>query len=177
MQLFLQLHCADLPTEHQKLFDGLLQLFVCTTQTDADCNSYEPFAHGNLVRVIPPNGNSTQISKPAWDTYSPVGICGWQACDDHPSAQELEDRYGEEISRDLEDQIMELCVSGEKLLGWPSWDQNVAYPACPVCQSKMQFIFQMPSDHILPFMFGDGGTGWITQCPAHPEQMTFSWDS
>ena len=36
-------------------------------------------------------------------------------------------------------------------------------------------IFQLDSEDHVPFMFGDVGTGHITQCPEHLEVVAFGW--
>ncbi|WP_256381131.1 hypothetical protein [Myxosarcina sp. GI1] len=37
------------------------------------------------------------------------------------------------------------------------------------------FIFEFASDDNVPFLWGDGGTGYIVQCPEHKEQVAFFW--
>jgi hypothetical protein len=39
----------------------------------------------------------------------------------------------------------------------------------------MARVFQVDSDHNVPFMFGDAGCGHITQCPAHKDVVAFGW--
>jgi hypothetical protein len=39
----------------------------------------------------------------------------------------------------------------------------------------MQFVFQIASEDNIPYMFGDVGTGHITQCPEHKNQLAFGW--
>lgn len=64
---------------------------------------------------------------------------------------------------------------GDKLGGWPAWIQNVEYPNCPRCRQRMVHVFQVDSEHNIPFMFGDAGCGHVTQCPQHREIVAFSW--
>jgi uncharacterized protein YwqG len=64
---------------------------------------------------------------------------------------------------------------GDKLGGWPFWVQEVSYPACTQCATPMTLVFQLASEDNLPFMWGDGGTAHITQCPYHQAQLTFDW--
>jgi uncharacterized protein YwqG len=70
---------------------------------------------------------------------------------------------------------LSVAEPGDKLGGWPYWIQGVEYPACPVCQAEMHMVFQLDSNDNLDFMFGDVGTGHITQCPVHKSVVTFSW--
>ena len=67
------------------------------------------------------------------------------------------------------------AAPGDKLAGWPAWIQGVEYPSCPKCEQQMRLVFQLDSDDHLPFMFGDVGTGHITQCPEHLEVVAFGW--
>ena len=39
----------------------------------------------------------------------------------------------------------------------------------------MRYIFQVDSNHQIPFRFGDLGIGHITQCENHKEELTFAW--
>ena len=39
----------------------------------------------------------------------------------------------------------------------------------------MKFVLQIDSKHNLPIMFGDVGTGYVTQCPDDPEVLAFAW--
>jgi hypothetical protein len=64
---------------------------------------------------------------------------------------------------------------GDKLASWPAWIQNVEYPNCPRCARRMAHLFQVDSEHNVPFMFGDAGCGHITQCPEHKEVVAFGW--
>jgi hypothetical protein len=67
------------------------------------------------------------------------------------------------------------CAGGDKLGGWPCWVQGAEYPNCPICGMRMRFIFQLDSRDNLPYDFGDCGTGHITQCPTHKDQLAFGW--
>jgi hypothetical protein len=39
----------------------------------------------------------------------------------------------------------------------------------------MRHVFQLDSEDHLPFLFGDAGTGHLTQCPQHHEVVAFGW--
>ena len=67
------------------------------------------------------------------------------------------------------------AAPGDKLAGWPHWIQGAEYPVCPQCSQRMGLVFQLDSNDHLPFMFGDMGTGHITQCPAHKDIVAFGW--
>jgi hypothetical protein len=62
-------------------------------------------------------------------------------------------------------------------MGWPCWHQNVDYVKCPTCGGAMHPIVQIDSERNLPYMFGDGGVAWVSQCPTHRNVLSFhcSW--
>jgi uncharacterized protein YwqG len=82
-----------------------------------------------------------------------------------------------ELEEDEEEALMERDFPrhGEKLLGWPAWVQGVEYPKCRICGREMALVFQVDSEHNLPYMFGDAGVGHVTQCPEHHAELAFGW--
>ncbi|MCU0533873.1 MAG: YwqG family protein [Hydrococcus sp. Prado102] len=38
-----------------------------------------------------------------------------------------------------------------------------------------QLVFQIESHENVPYMWGDGGVGYILQCPIHKEEVAFLW--
>jgi hypothetical protein len=65
--------------------------------------------------------------------------------------------------------------AGEKLGGWPAWIQGVECPTCRRCGSTMQYVLQIDSQRNIPILFGDVGTGHVSQCPNDPEELAFAW--
>lgn len=194
MPLFLQLNLASLPGALTSTFGtGLLQLFYCTHCDDA----WAHFAHSSLVRIVQPSGASASLVPPA-GSFSAKTITGWQAFDDFPNPQDHR-QLGLDYSYDfgtplriivtcpelglavevIDDDYLAESISnaspGDKLAGWPQWIQAAEYPACPRCQQQMDPVFQLDSEDHLPFMFGDVGTGHITQCSEHKEIVAFGW--
>jgi uncharacterized protein YwqG len=53
--------------------------------------------------------------------------------------------------------------------------QGVAYPNCPRCNTRMQFLFQIDSEQNIPYMFGDCGVCHLTICPTHRDVLAFGW--
>jgi uncharacterized protein YwqG len=123
-------------------------------------------------------------------------IEGWREVLDYPDPQEhgelgIEYEYHSRYTRtnvscralgidvrDLEGDAAEaisLAEAGDKLGGWPHWIQGIEYPSCPRCKHRMELVFQLDSEDNLPYMFGDVGIGHITQCPEHPDVLTFAW--
>ena len=69
-----------------------------------------------------------------------------------------------------------LLYEKDKLAGYPRWVQDPQYPNCPLCDRSMErLIFEFASDDNIPFLWGDGGTGYFLQCPKHKEQVAFLW--
>jgi uncharacterized protein YwqG len=201
LPLFLQLNLGDLPKElGKRLGMGLLQLFYCT-RYDCQCSGgWEPFADDlSRVRVVQPNWPIlTTTSVAQRDSEFPAKrIVGWNRITDLPTPCE-HDQLGLNYTYDFDAGTLRLqcpelefdltnpmndcpaekiAVSelGDKLVGWPAWVQDVEYPNCPQCGCQMVHVFQVDSEHNIPFMFGDVGRGHITQCPEHKEIVAFGW--
>lgn len=201
MPLFLQLNLADLPIELAGRFgSGLLQLFYCT---DERCNCSEAFSSDQLVRLVQPIGAAQSLREGEYPSLPSTTIIGWSRLDDYPSYPEHEEMglfYDRGYFSDdpvmihcplagLEDATLPLdeneeapetydiaeAAEGDKLAGYPSWVQDEEYPYCPVCDRRMELVFQLDSNDHLPYMFGDVGRGHLTQCPEHKEVLTFAW--
>jgi hypothetical protein len=194
MPLFLQLNLAHLPGALTTTVGAsLLQLFYCTHCDDA----WAPFALTSLVRLVQPIGASASAVPPS-GSFAAKTIIDWQAFDDFPNPQDhpqlglnYEYDFGTplrttatcpELGLTIEviddDYLAEQICSaspGDKLAGWPLWIQGSEYPYCPRCRQQMRLVFQIDSENHLPFMFGDAGTGHITQCPEHTDIVAFGW--
>ena len=74
-------------------------------------------------------------------------------------------------------------LEGDKLAGYPRWEQGSEYPHCPVCDCEAsrrhrlmdRLIFEFASDDNIPYLWGDVGTGYFLQCSVHREQVVFLW--
>jgi len=188
MQFFLQLNSNENPNDLKSIFgDGLLQLFYCT-ENDGFCpksdDQYSAFSASHCVRLI----NIDYLHKEIFSAPSPqeefVVFClkefecklisGWKEEKDFPSQSECFDLgIDDDIYENIEESMM--VKSGEKLSGWPLWVQDLEYPSCPICNKRMEFIFQVDSEVNIKFMFGDVGCGQITQCTNHKEVLAFGW--
>jgi uncharacterized protein YwqG len=182
MQLFVQLNAADLPTtEAARLLGGFLQLFYCTSEDpvcESECEAFFPHSRSTLVRLQSPGSvRSDHQAMPLPGMFPPRRIVGWTAVADVPGGEELAD-LGSELS-DEESEALDLAGrvphAGEKLGGWPWWVQGVEYPNCRRCGATMELLFQIDSEHNLPYMFGDAGVGHITQCTTHRDEVAFGW--
>jgi uncharacterized protein YwqG len=200
LTLFLQLDLAEIPEELGQRFGlGLLQLFYCTREECQGSGGWEPFADDlSRVRIVHPSGPPQLPAISREDGQFPTKrIVSWSRFTDLPSPCEhdelgLKYKYDfdagtirlqcPELDFDVTHAINdcpaeEIALSklGDKLAGWPAWVQGVEYPHCPRCKSRMALVFQLDSEHNIPFMFGDVGCGHITQCPEHKEVVAFGW--
>jgi hypothetical protein len=180
MNLFLQLNCAELPEEAREYIDGLLQVFVCTYETfsDGKCQSYETFSNAALVRICQPTGPPAFSELPDPELYDEQHIVGWTRTSDLPDGHELKTLGVTLSDEQAEMQINGNCdfpIEGDKLLGWPAWQQNIESHECPVCHEAMRPIFQIDACRGVPSLFGDGGRGWIVQCPRHHDTVALHW--
>lgn len=182
MQLFLQLNSKDLPESVRGTFgEGFLQVFYCTNsekECEVDCEAFFPFSKSTLVRVV--NYTADIIlspeSSPVTDAFPEKQIVGWEAKEDYPNWEELQN-LGCTLSDEQSDLLCELGYPQpkDKLLGWPYWVQGVEYPDCPECGKPMKLVFQIDSEDNLPYMFGDVGCSHVTQCEQHPDRMAIAW--
>jgi hypothetical protein len=170
LQLALQLNAADLPKEPGELFAGILQVFFCTSES---CVPTEPFSSTTLVRLTRGSAAPARSAPPFAEAFIGRRIIGWQSHTDYPQYDEVE-LLGVHLADGPEyDGELLLPTLEDKLLGWPAWTQNVKYVKCPKCAGAMRVLVQIMSEHNVPFMFGDGGTAWVSQCPAHTDTLAF----
>lgn len=199
LELLLQLNLATLPDSmRERTGSGILQLFYCVQPNDCE-PGWEPFADVvSRCRII-----QEPDARPAAENYNqfpPKSITGWKATKDYPSPVE-HDQLGLLIDYHFHDvpfqpaeikcpelnlrfegmdrvNLLQSTVTsndGDKLGGWPNWVQGVEYPLCPECKSPMEFLFQIDSEFNVPYMFGDCGTGHVTQCRHHRHVVAFGW--
>jgi hypothetical protein len=167
LQLLLQLNAADLPDEARDLFVGMLQVFCCTERA---CTPTEPFSAATAVRLVALSGAAAYTSPPFAEAFLGRAITGWEQRVDYPAPEEVE-LLGIKVEQTPENEVF--ALGGDKLLGWPGWPQNVGYVKCPQCRGRMRTIVEIASEQAVPHMFGDGGSGWVSQCPTHRTVLAF----
>lgn len=177
MQLFVQLAADEVPPPARDRIGAgrLLQLFYCTDHDCEDmCEAYAPHAASTLVRIVPAHPGAPAPAVPE-GMYDARRIVGWREDDDYPDWEERR-ALGVDVGEIEPEELPGLDTRyGEKLLGWPLWVQAMEYPDCRICGRRMEMLFQMDSQQSLPWMFGDLGTGHVTQCPEHREELAFGW--
>jgi hypothetical protein len=156
----------------------VLQVFVCTYESTEGCQTCEAFSNAALVRICDPAGPPAFSDLPDPELYDEQHICGWTRVLDLPHGGELLTK-GITLSDEQQDMRigngLNFPIEGDKLLGWPAWQQNVESHACPICQEAMRPIFQIDSCRGVPALLGDGGRGWIVQRPKHRDTLAFHW--
>lgn len=184
LTLFLQLNPQDLPegSDLDLEPDKLIQLFYCTSQQphcEVECEAYFPFSKSVLARSLPLPSSTPAVPKPsAGRQFEEKLITDWVRYDDYPDWHEMQSGGAQLTEPEIE--ALENSESGipkaaDKLSGWPYWIQGVEYPSCPECGIQMQMIFQLDSDHHLPYMFGDSGIAHLHQCRLHKNILAFGW--
>jgi hypothetical protein len=182
LALFLQLNLATLPEDIRGEFGhGHLQMFYCVS--DSGCcvqgeNWHSPFAPHQLLRRIDSSRSEPAVLAPRFDRILPAStIVGWERIDDYPNSYEL-DELGVELDDEIRDELFERGLTAaqrDKLLGWPAWVQNANYPECRICGRALWLIFSLESHQNLWYAFGDSGSGQLTGCPDHPDELAFAW--
>lgn len=155
---------------------GLVQVFYCgpgadDPSCDAALQGWEAFAPAHVQRLVPHSteGRTSNLGAPLPSHH----VAGWLPVRDVPDYFELRAlgvRVGEPP-----DEVEAFPYPGDKLGGWPRWVQGIEYPTCPDCGTNMALVLQIESERTLPIMFGDIGTGYLTQCLHHPTVLGFGW--
>ena len=172
MRFFFQLNLEQVPNNIKGEFGkGILQFFYCV-----DCDDPQPFSESHLVRIIEPKGEAAEYEIPHFqDNWSkdflvknsngqfPARILvNWKEIIDYPDWNDAESTG--------------VTLDKDKLAGYPRWVQDPEYPNCPVCDRSMnKLIFEFASNDNIPYLWGDGGTGYFLQCREHKKQVTFLW--
>ena len=182
MHHMLQISSEDLPAEAKKVFgEGYLQVFFCI-DADYGCRvsetTYEPFSKGYVVRIINQEFGDLVPAKPmtVGKPFPELAIVGWRPQSDYPSWDDAKlNGIDQDYATAERVGAAGFPRDGDKLLGWPSWQQGADYPSCPECEAPMRYILQIDSEDNVPYMFGDVGTAHVTQCEEHKDVMTLTW--
>ena len=188
LTLFLQLNPEELPENNDLDLEPqkLIQLFYCINQNphcEVECEAYLPFSKSVVARTVELPANKPDKERTAAGSskqFPEKNIADWIRYDDYPDWQEMQ--AGDAQLNELEVEVLEAQESlnpkaADKLGGWPYWVQGVEYPVCPECRIQMQMIFQLDSNHHLPYMFGDSGIAHLHQCRLHKNILAFGWAS
>lgn len=184
LTLFLQLNPNNLPPDCDLDLepDKLIQLFYCTNQDphcELDCQAWQAFAKSELAHAVPLPATDVSLPATKLPRQFPVRLISeWVENEDYPDWHEMQ-MGAAGLNEQEVDQLEQLETAApkaaDKLGGWPYWVQGVEYPSCPECGIQMHMIFQLDSDHHLPYMFGDAGIGHLHQCRIHKSILAFEW--
>lgn len=186
LSLFLQLNPESLPEDNDLDLepDQLIQLFYCTNQhphCETECQAWQPFAKSVLARAVVLPTTSVTLPATKLTRQFPVRLFSdWVVHEDFPDWHEMQlgaAGLSEQEVEALEKLETAVPKAADKLGGWPYWVQSVEYPSCPACKIQMQMIFQLDSQHHLPYMFGDSGIAHLHQCRLHKNVLAFGWAS
>jgi hypothetical protein len=170
MDLLLQLNSGQVPDFGVRGFPGILQVFTCLQDDDFECNHWDAFSAGSLVRIIEHSEYLGICVSPVENPLFLFKLLDWRRIDDYPTRDELElaasVRIEEKPSGAID--LFSHTFSDDKLGGWACWEQDTGYPKCPNCLDPMEYILQLRGEPISGYIFGDGGVGHVFQCPLHP---------
>ncbi|MCO5169636.1 MAG: DUF1963 domain-containing protein [Planctomycetes bacterium] len=192
MPLAVQLARAELPAEAAIAFPPgaeHLQLFYCTSDACGVTDPASPGARNRLLRIL--DRGEPAPAPPGFSgvtRLAPQDVVGWERRLETPGTEDadLPDDLREARWR-LADRVangeatpeevpLAGPLAGQKLLGWPMWTQAPGWEACPRCGERMTFVFQVDANQgPLEMLFAADGTGHVSQCPAHPDVVVFTW--
>ncbi len=179
MQLFVQLNMEELPEQQG---EGLVQLFYCTTSQKQKC--YDEV----VCRRIKVDGPSAEIKPAIEELFAEVLIVSWIAINQYSGWPEYEELGIEaainQVYDGTVDNEVELLMEnhevaetmGDKLFGWPRWQQDQDYPIDKQTGQRMdKLLFEIISDYYLPFNYADSGTGHLFQSTENPDKLELVW--
>ncbi|KAL0221483.1 hypothetical protein RCL1_001337 [Eukaryota sp. TZLM3-RCL] len=172
LPLMLQLNVSTLPAkakEYLGLERGFIQLFYSCSELEIEGEGWE---HDNnqasVVRYFDVEDDSVHVppDQVSEEKYRERFITSWRPLTDSISDYENHGpdffAYGDPIT-------------GDKLLGAPSWVQSPDYSHCKRCSAKKRHVFQIDSEQNVEHMFGDMGTAYLQQCPRCKTEFSFGW--
>jgi hypothetical protein len=138
-----------------------------------------PFSSSQVARIVQPQGLPANCPMPIMETFFPEKlVTGWEHFSEYPTPEEAS-ACGVALDRDETAVLHEAGLwpkTGDKLGGWPCWAQALDYPSCPTCKQPMnRLLFQLEQQgrENFPYPHQGLGVGYLVQCSAHPEQVTF----
>lgn len=203
LQFFLQVNLGDAPKDIQDKFGtGLLQFFYCTwvgTESWMDpasgklvqkmtmCIEEPETVQNHLVRIVDPSAKGAVLASPQMEKPFPTKkIVSWKPVEDYTiESEEYEgtdvdfeafETEAEAQGHNLIDDFYEIHSNDDKLGGWPNMFQGLWYPPCKTCGEPMKnFLYEGIKYPAVDYEWGDGGTGYIFQCPEHRDMLAFTY--
>jgi len=142
---------------------GVLQYFLCTGD---DCLCDQEPTSG--YRFLPSADCRMRSAK---NELPPRTIVGWREARDLPHPADwggLDLGFGP-LDRALLAELVDPPYEGDKIGGWPCWEQGRFSPQTCGCDPGPEFLVQTASEDNLPVGYGDDGRQYAFFCPAHPD--------
>lgn len=160
----MQCNLDELPEGCNAHGGGLLRLFYCEHEDCVGMGGWEAFDPQHNLSIL--HGSGALRSAPAGTKiHRDIKVSDWESVKDYPHGEDVE------IEGFVDYNYPRL---GMKFGGWPDWYQGPERPKCPECSDTMLPFIQLTDEHETGFNFA-GGTGHISQCPAHPDVLAFAW--
>eukprot|EP01113_Clastostelium_recurvatum_P000628 TRINITY_DN10294_c0_g1_i1.p1 TRINITY_DN10294_c0_g1~~TRINITY_DN10294_c0_g1_i1.p1 ORF type:complete len:308 (+),score=41.97 TRINITY_DN10294_c0_g1_i1:3-926(+) len=182
-----QLYLPSLPSDSfmgTERGQGLIQMFYCTDQEcESECESFFAFSASVVVRLIPQTHLESSfepapmLATPPRERFPAQIVASWRPLPDYPHPEEAYSLYGVDLNTAEQEALYEcgFPVAESKLDGYPLWVQGMEYPHCKTCRRQMLHIFQIASNDVVPFEWGDRGVGYVFRCPLHEDVLGFGF--
>jgi hypothetical protein len=175
MPLLVQVSARALgaPDDASESPGSIVQLFYCTSEEplcEVDAESWQRNDDAMLLRRLPAAGLAWRAPPALARPVKPKHLSKLEPKRDQPHARDLEARCGiyGKAGRNLQ---------GDKLGGWPRWEQVPDWPRCARCDRTMSQLVQLESDGFVGHRFGDCGRAHLFACDEHPDSLDWRWQS
>ncbi len=197
-QLVLQLNLTECPLKFAGWPEqGFVQVFYCLNEgtycEEAGDDCFSPFGKFVTARVIESQGEGELVKEnPVKGALPTRVITGWKELLDYPAPTEVEPLTEGKVTEEEADFLFDLTEDyglswrdaslpepltypKDKVGGWPLWLQDTAYPSCPECEAKMEYVLQVASNDGFSHGWGDCDIAQLFRCPTHKKVLAFSW--
>lgn len=184
---------------------GWLQLFYCDSPGCSERDPAGARARNRVLRWLPAAGATpATVPDPLGDAagrrWSPADVSGWDAHQESPHLEDLQPE-AQEACREVHEHLAaredaraagidlpeealpeaELVAlggarAGDKLGGWPCWEQGAEWSTCRACDRRLEPLLQLDAWRgRLTALFAADGIGHLCACPEHPHELVFAW--
>ncbi len=165
MEFHMQCDLDAVPEKAPDFGGGMIRLFYCLSDECAGMGGWDAADPQNMAIML--RGDGALRETPEGAEILPALQVTWERpVADYP--------HNEDHRIEGLENPWDYNVHGQKFAGWPNWYQGPERPDCPQCGMTMRHVLQLVDDPQTGFNFG-GGTGHITQCPDHPDELGFGW--
>ena len=142
---------------------GALQVFYCMI-----CNDWSHNDQTMLLRIVEPKEGPAPQVPPFASKIKPRTIVAFEEKPDQPVDEDARTLF----------EVMggtPRTQKGDKLSGWPLWDQHPEWATCPKCDGRMELLLQIETHAKSNLQWGDMGRAHVQVCPKHPAELRFGW--